>query len=42
MFNSCIAKAGLVYYSKLLTSLYQKDPSVKAVREHVTKLFASD
>ena len=42
MFNSCIAKAGLVYYSRLLIALYQRDPSVKAVRQQIQKLFASD
>ncbi len=40
-FNNSLAKVGLVYYMKMLTALYARDPTLKIVRTLITKLFTS-
>ena len=39
--NSFLAKIGVVYYMRLLTALYMRDPAQKLVRQLITKLFAN-
>lgn len=41
-YNDSIAKVGLVYFMKMLAALYTRDPTIKVVRQLISKLFTSD